>query len=103
MDTHNMYASEKRSPLTSMSALRPYLFRSRLPEDAVGYVYILCARDKEDRLFDAIRNHELPNFAVVVAAVTGEPNDQMRYNMERFYGFNDATVVNTPVCNVAIA
>lgn len=94
-----------KSPVSTgvKTALRPYLFRSRLPEGALGYVYVLCPKGKEDLLFDAVRNHELPNFAVVVAAVAGEPDEQTRHNMERYYGFNHTELVETLVYDVSEA
>ncbi len=74
--------------------LRPYLFRCLMPDGAEGYVYVLCARENEDLLLDAIEEHSIPAFAVVVAAGAGEPDEQTRHQMERYYGFNHARVMS---------
>jgi hypothetical protein len=90
---------EQGSPHTP-SKMILYFFNSIMLDGNDGYVYVLCKKEDEYFLFDAIEDHIIPPFAVVVAAGSGEPDEQTRHHMERYYGFDHNRFTPTTVCNL---
>lgn len=72
---------------SSNSPIKSYFFRLKTPQGTDGYVYLLCSASLQTELYLSMRKNKIPAFAVVAAAGEGEPDEQTRFNMERYYGF----------------
>lgn len=68
------------------TANHTYLFPYTMPDGSAGYVYLMCARRLEHDLHYAIRSGTIPTFARVITCGRGEPDERLRFNMERYYG-----------------
>ncbi|MFO1242131.1 MAG: hypothetical protein U1E36_02880 [Rickettsiales bacterium] len=69
------------------SPIKTYFFHLKTPEGKEGYVYLLCSASMERELYLSMRKNKIPRFAVIADAGEGEPDEQTRFNMERYYGF----------------
>lgn len=63
-----------------------YLFPFVMPDGNGGYVYLMCDARFEAELSRNIRSGSIPDFATVIACGRGQPDERLRYNMERYYG-----------------
>lgn len=66
--------------------IRVYLFPYTLPDGADGHLYLICSPKREQELEKAIAEGKIPAFAQVIACGKGEPDERMRFNIERYYG-----------------
>lgn len=63
-----------------------YLFPFVMPDGKTGYVYLMCEATKEAALTHSIRSGSIPDYATVIACGRGQPDERLRFNMERYYG-----------------
>lgn len=68
------------------SANQTYLFPHVMPDGEKGYLYLMCPIRLERELTRCLRLGEIPEFARVIACGRGEPDERLRFNMERYYG-----------------
>lgn len=71
----------------SSAPVKTYFFPLKTPEGKDGYVYLLCSTSLETELYLSMRKNKIPRFAMIADAGEGEPDEQTRFNMERYYGF----------------
>ncbi len=70
-----------------LTANHTYLFPYTMPDGGEGYIYLMCPSMREKELSDSIQSGAIPNFARVIACGKGAPDERLRFNMERYYGY----------------
>ncbi|MBV8938699.1 MAG: hypothetical protein JO089_02515 [Alphaproteobacteria bacterium] len=55
-----------------------------------NYVYAVCSSMLHEMFLHAVRDGNIPDFAVVVEMGGGEPSEAVKEKMLRYYGFDHA-------------
>lgn len=82
-----------KDKISGSSPIKSYFFHLKTPEGKEGYVYLLCSLSLETELYLSMRKNKIPRFATIAAAGEGEPDEQTRFNMERYYGYKHEAAV----------
>ncbi len=65
---------------------KTFLFSHTMPDGSAGYVYLMCSGPREMAMKASMQRGEIPDYATVIACGRGQPDERMRFNMERYYG-----------------
>jgi len=96
VDSHDIYRDvpSYRARLAEEKKINVYFVPGTGHDGKAMYSYVVCSALLHEQFLEAVKLGVIPDFAVVVAAGEGTPDEETKARMKQYYGFDHDTAEN---------